>query len=167
MVIGNPPWLRSEAIPADLRARIGERYRWWRVRGRGYGNGPDLAVAFVERAVELVAPGGVVALLVPAKIASARYGAAARHDLASRTTLHAVADLTKCAGGDFDATVYPMALVASKRAPDPSHRVRTVLATGAESGPRQIELRGGGPWILRGSRVGRVLTALEQEHPKL
>jgi hypothetical protein len=167
VVIGNPPWLRSEAIPADLRARLGERYRWWRVRGRGYGNGPDLAVAFVERALELVAPGGVVALLVPAKIASARYGAAARHDLASRTTLHAVADLTRSAGGDFDATVYPMALVASKRAPDSGHRVRTALASGAESGARQIELRGGGPWILRGSRVGRVLTALEQEHPKL
>jgi hypothetical protein len=167
VVIGNPPWLRSEAIPADLRSRLSERYRWWRVRGRGYGNAPDLAVAFVERAVELAAPGGVIALLVPAKIATARYGAAARHDLASRTTLHAVADLTRSAGSEFDATVYPMALVASKTTPEPRHRVRTTLALRAENGPRQTELGGGGPWILMGSRVGRVLAALEQEHPKL
>jgi hypothetical protein len=124
-------------------------------------------VAFVERAVELAAPGGVVALLVPAKIASARYGAAARHDLASRTTLHAVADLTRCARSEFDATVYPMALVASKATPQPDHRVRTTLALGAESGPRQTELRGGGPWILMSGRVGQVLAAMEQEHPRL
>jgi Eco57I restriction-modification methylase len=167
VVIGNPPWLRSEAIPADLRSRLSERYRWWRAKGRGYGNAPDLAVAFVERAVELAAPGGAVALLVPAKIASARYGAAARHDLASRTTLHAVADLTRCAGSEFDATVYPMALVASKNTPKPDHRVRTTLALGVERGLRQTELRGGGPWILMGSRIGRVLADLEQEHPKL
>ena len=167
VVIGNPPWLRSEAIPTDLRARLSGRYRWWRTQGRGYGNAPDLAVAFVERAVELAAPGGVVALLVPAKIASARYGAAARHDLASKTTLHAVSDLTRCAGSEFDATVYPMALVASKATPKSGHRIRTTLAVGAESGPKQTELRGGGPWILLGNRTGRVLAALEQEHPRL
>jgi hypothetical protein len=167
VVVGNPPWLRSEAIPADLRSRLGARYRWWRAKGRGYGNAPDLAVAFVERAVELAAPGGVVALLVPAKIASARYGAVARHALASKTTLHAVADLTGCAGSDFGATVYPMALVASTTPPKPGHRVRTALQLNTESGPRQTELRGGGPWILMGSRVGRALTALEQEHPNL
>ncbi len=167
IVIGNPPWLRSEAIPADLRARLAGRYRWWRATGRGYGNAPDLAVAFFERGVELAAPAGVVAMLVPAKIASARYGAVARHELASKTTLHAVADLTRCAGSEFDATVYPMALVASRTMPAPGHRVRTTLALATESGPRQTELRGGGPWILTGGRLSRVLAALDQEHPKL
>ncbi len=167
LVIGNPPWLRSEAIPAELRSRLAGRYRWWRANGRGYGNAPDLAVAFVERAVELTAPGGVIALLVPAKIATARYGAAARHELASTTTLHAVADLTRSAGPEFDATVYPMALVASRSAPEPRHRVRTTLPTVSESGPSQTELRGGAPWILTGGRIGRVLAALENEHPKL
>jgi hypothetical protein len=167
VVIGNPPWLRSEAIPAAVRLRLSGRYRWWRPQGRGYGKAPDLAVAFVERAVELAALSGVVAMLVPAKIASARDGAAARHGLASKTTLHAVADLTQSAGSDFDATVYPMALVASKTTPEPGHRVRTTLALDAETGPRQSSLRGGGPWILTSGRVGRVLAALEQAHPKL
>ena len=167
LVIGNPPWLRSEAIPADQRSRLAGRYRWWRASGRGYGNSPDLAVAFVERGVELAGPGGVVAMLVPAKIASARYGAVARHELASRITLHAVADLTRCGGSEFDATVYPMALVASRTLPESDHRVRINLALTDEPGPRQTELRGGGPWILMGGRIGRVLAAMEQEHPKL
>jgi hypothetical protein len=124
-------------------------------------------VAFIERGVELAAAGGVIAMLVPAKIASARYGAAARHELASKTTLHAVADLTRGAGSEFDATVYPMALVASRTTPTPGHRVRTTLALASENGPRQMELRGGGPWILMGGRVGRAIAALEQEYPKL
>jgi hypothetical protein len=167
IVIGNPPWLRSEAIPAHLRGRLSQRYRWWRTQGNGYGNAPDLAVAFVERAVELSAPGGVVALLVPAKIASARYGTAARHDLAARTSLHAVADLTRWDSPEFDATVYPMALVASKAAPTANHRVRTTLELGEEPGPLQRDLRGGGPWILVGHELGRVLAALQQDQPRL
>ena len=84
---------------AELRRRLAGRYRWWRAGGRGYANRPDLAVAFLERALELAAPGGHVALLVPAKLATAGYGAAARHALAASTTLIRVADLTRSAGG--------------------------------------------------------------------
>ena len=32
LVIGNPPWLRSEAIPPNTRRQIAARYRWWRSR---------------------------------------------------------------------------------------------------------------------------------------
>ncbi len=94
LVVGNPPWLRSEDVAPSVRSRLSRRYRWWRSSGTGYGNKPDVAVAFLERSFELAAPGGVVAMLVPAKIASARYAALARHSLASTTTLRAVVDLT-------------------------------------------------------------------------
>jgi hypothetical protein len=167
IVIGNPPWLRSEAIPVEMRRRLAGRYRWWRATGRCYGNFPDLAVAFVERALELAAPNGVVAMLVPSKIASAGYGATARHALASITTLHAVADLTGSAGAAFDATVYPLALIMRKTAPAPLHRVRTSLPRKDGNGVRQSELRGGGPWILVRNGVGSVVAALEHDHPHL
>ena len=74
LIAGNPPWLRAEEIPADMRRRLEARYRWWRGSSAGFGHRPDLAVAFLERALELAAPGGVVALLVPAKLATAGYG---------------------------------------------------------------------------------------------
>ena len=166
MVVGNPPWLRSEDIPAQLRNRLAGRYRWWRAAGRSYGKRPDLAVAFLERGFELAAPGGVVAMLVPTKILHARYGAAARHALASTTTLHVVADLTGGTGAEFDATVYPMALIASKATPMSQHRVRTVLERGNDKGVRQAGLRGGGPWILR-DRLRWVLGTMEREYPKV
>jgi N-6 DNA Methylase/Eco57I restriction-modification methylase len=167
IVIGNPPWLRSESIPPRLRRLLTGRYRWWRLKRQTYGHSPDLAVAFVERGLELCRPHGIVAMLVPAKIATAGYGAAARHALASSTTLHVVADLTGTREATFDATVYPLAIVAANASPDPQHLVRTALAPPTELGVRQSELAGGGPWILAGSSVHGVVTALEHEHPPL
>ena len=147
-----------------MRARLAGRYRWWRGTG-GYGHRPDLAVAFLERSVELVRDGGIVALLIPAKIASAGYGAAARHALASTVTLHVIANLTE--GAAFDATVYPMALIAGRTAPSPRHRARTTLAITGESGVRQARLIGGSPWILAPDRLRDLLEALQRDHPSL
>jgi hypothetical protein len=150
-----------------MRALLAGRYRWWRAAAGSYGNRPDLAVAFLERSLELAAPGGIVAMLVPAKIATAGYGATARHALASTTTLHTIANLTEQVGADFDATVYPMALIAGKAAPPPEHRVRATLASDGNVGVRQSSLAGGGPWILVKDRLRGVLEALQSDHPAL
>jgi hypothetical protein len=128
IVIGNPPWVRAEQIPPELRRRLAARFHWWRApRVRGFGHRPDLAVAFLERAHELVARGGVVTQLVPSKIATAAYGAAARESLARETTIHVAADLTGSDRARFGATVYPMALVTSRRRPPASQIVRSSL----------------------------------------
>ena len=166
LVVGNPPWLRSEDISPAVRHRLSGRYRWWRNCGSGYGKKPDIAVAFLERSLELAAPGGILAMLVPAKIASVGYAASARHALASTTTLQLLADLTDEAGAEFEATVYPMVLIASKAGPPRHHRVRTDLAG---SGPRipQSGLAGGGPWILAKDRLRSVLRSLQADHPHL
>ena len=167
LVLGNPPWVRAEALAPAVRERLASRYRWWRAASAaGYSHQPDLAVAFVERAHELAAPGGAVALLVPAKIASAGYGARARAALASGTTLHAIADLTRDADADFDATAYPLALVTTRRRAPPAHRVRLTLEPSHDAGVDQDALSGA-PWILRGERVTRILRALAERHPRI
>ena len=132
IVIGNPPWVRAEAIPAELRRRLAARFHWWRApHVRGFGHHPDLAIAFLERAHELVAPGGVVTQLVPAKLATAAYGSAARESLVRETTIHIAADLTGSDRARFGATVYPMALVTSRRPAPTGHVVRSSLEPGA------------------------------------
>lgn len=168
IVAGNPPWLRAEEVPREMRRRLEGRYRWWRAAGRGFGHRPDLAVAFLERAVELTAPGGIVALLVPAKVASAGYGTAARHALAGSTTLLHAADLTGRADAAFDATVYPLALVARKAPAPAGHRVRTSLgptAPAAGGSVAQAQLTGGGPWILAADGTESLASRLRHEHP--
>jgi hypothetical protein len=170
IVAGNPPWLRAEEIPPETRRRLEGRYRWWRGVG-GFGHRPDLAIAFLERAVELAAPGGVVAFLVPAKVATAGYASAARHALAATTTVLHAGDLTGSPAAAFDATVYPLALVVRKTAPPPGHRVRTSLGVAAASARRpaasvpQAALAGGGPWILSAGGAHGLLTRLRAEHP--
>jgi hypothetical protein len=167
IVAGNPPWLRAEQIPAETRRRLEGRYRWWRGSGSGFGRRPDLAIAFLERAVELAAPGGVVGLLVPAKLATAGYGALARHALAGTTTLVNLADLTGRTDTVFDATVYPLAIVTRKAAPPPGHRVRTTLDPASTATIPQARLRGGGPWILSGDRARALAARLARDLPAL
>jgi hypothetical protein len=166
IVAGNPPWLRAEDVPPEMRRRLEGRYRWWRGAGAGFRHRPDLAIAFLERALELTAPGGVVALLVPAKLATAGYGAAARHALAASTTLLHLADLTRHPEAAFDATVYPLALVARKSPPPGGHRVRTALGAARPAVP-QAALTGGGPWILSADRTRAILAGLTRDHPAL
>jgi hypothetical protein len=167
LVIGNPPWLRSEAIPPNTRRQIAARYRWWKCRGEGYGKSPDLAIAFLERAFELARPRGIVAMLVPAKIATAGYGAVARHALASSTTLHVLANVTGSREAAFDATVYPLALVAENSTPSVNQVVRTSFSCDIGDRLEQAELRGGAPWILKHAGVQAVLVELEQQQPHL
>ncbi len=165
LVVGNPPWLRAEELPPDLRRRLAGRYRWWRSGSRGYANRPDLAVAFLERSLELIGPRGVVAILVPAKVATAGYAAASRHALAAGTTLVTVADLTDSSHASFEATVYPLALIARKAAAPPRHRVRVSLGAGPTV--PQSSLGGGGPWLLAPQPLRDALAALRQGHPRL
>jgi hypothetical protein len=167
VVAGNPPWLRAEEVPPEMRRRLEGRYRWWRGSARGFGHRPDLAVAFLERAVELAAPGGIVALLVPAKLATAGYGTVARHALTASTTLIHAADLTGRPDAVFDATVYPLALIVRKSPAAPGHRVRTSLGPGAAPNPSvpQARLAGGGPWILSADGAGTIAARLRREHP--
>lgn len=167
LVIGNPPWVRAEQIPGRLRGQLAERYHWWRTSGRGFTHQPDLALAFVERSGELLAPGGVMALLLPAKIATAQYARAMRRALADRFTLHALAELGDDPDAVFEATAYPAALVAARVPPLPTGEVRLTLGPGAGVRCHQARLTGGGPWVLAASPLVEAMAQVRAGHPRL
>src|SRR5207245_8658626 len=148
LVAGNPPWVRGERVPAQVRETLATRYATWQpARGRGFAHLPDLAVAFVERALELVAPGGAAALLVPAKLASSGYAEPLRRRLAASTRLERVAPVAQM--GVFGAAVYPMALVAVRV--EPTGRERVAIALGPKTEAPAIPQRAlatDGPWLL-------------------
>jgi hypothetical protein len=166
LVAGNPPWVRAEALAPGQRERLSRRFRWWRTGGgRGYQHQPDLAVAFAERACELAAPGGTIALLLPEKLATAGYGAVMRGALTSSCTLHTVAPVPQDDAARFGATVYPMMLVAAKRVAAPDSEVRVSLDASQPPVPQQS--LGAGPWVLGRSGIGDLLPALRAAHPRL
>ncbi|HLG05277.1 MAG TPA: hypothetical protein VI383_03925, partial [Gemmatimonadales bacterium] len=169
LVVGNPPWVRSEALDPAERRYLAERFRFWHAThaGAGYAHPPDLSVAFLERGLELAAPDGVVAFLVPAKLATTRYAAPVRGEMALRTTIVTAADLRGDPRSTFDATVYPMALVLHRDKPPEDHRVRLGLGPAGHSpGVLQREL-GSAPWVLVGEALRATLERLGAEFPAL
>ncbi|MFN8648187.1 MAG: N-6 DNA methylase [Gemmatimonadales bacterium] len=167
LVVGNPPWVRAEELAPGTRAALDARYRWWRARGPGFAHQPDLALAFVERGIELLAPGGVLALLLPAKLATAGYAGTMRRALAEQCTLHTLADLTRDPAAAFDATAYPLALVAARRPASPGHRVQLALRPAAGAAWPQDRLRASGPWIIADPALLEALAVLQGQHPRL
>ncbi len=166
LIAGNPPWVRAESLPPRMREQLGRRYRWWRGSGRSFAHQPDLSLAFVERSLELLAPGGALALLLPAKLTTASYARTLRAQLAERCTLHAVADLSDDPTAVFEATIYPAALIATKHPPSPGHLVQPGLGAAAAGIP-QHRLAGGGPWVLAAPALLEALERVRGEHPRL
>lgn len=167
LVVGNPPWVRAERLEPPLRRHLAERYRWFRAArgGAGYAHWPDLAIAFLERSLELTAPEGVVALLVPAKLATTGYAAPAREELARRHTIAVAADLRDEPLAAFDATAYPMALIVRRTPPPDGHQVRLGLAPAAETIPQSG--LSAAAWALLAEPVRAVLQRLRTAFPPL
>jgi len=164
LVIGNPPWVRAERLPETVRGRLAARYRWWRGAGTGWSHQPDLAVAFVERAFRLTRPGGTFGLLVPGKLATTSYASVARAALVREATIHTVADLADDPRASFDATTYPLALVASRTVPPPDHAIRRGLDQDSDAVP-QSTWQGTRSWAGADGAITGLISRLAAEHP--
>jgi hypothetical protein len=163
LVTGNPPWVRAERLPPRVRETLVSRYSCWRANGgKGFAHLPDVAVAFTERALELARPGGSVALLVPAKLASSGYAEPLRQRLAQNTRIERAAPLPEAAAHAFGAAVYPMTLVATRADPADTQAVATTLGPKPASPAfTQRQLKTAGPWVLSAAadRIARHLRA--------
>lgn len=116
VVIGNPPFVRGERIPAALR-------RAYRAGAPELGGGNvDLAAYFVLRALRWLRPSGRLGLVVPQGLLEGRACAGLRRALAG----HAIEELTSLewAEGAFaDAQVIACLLVVRRAAPAADHRL--------------------------------------------
>ncbi|HUG41217.1 MAG TPA: hypothetical protein VMM12_12070 [Longimicrobiales bacterium] len=155
LILSNPPWVRSHRWPERLRA-VARRYEVCREAGwrggaalagapAGVGAQVDLSLLFLERAVRLLAPGGVLALLLPAKTFRALYGGGARRICLRDLEITSIEDHALDHRSIFRADAFAGVLVARKRAGrDDSARNAAGPANG---GPVRVELvrRGGEP----------------------
>jgi hypothetical protein len=138
LVIGNPPWIRGERLPSATRTALAARFETYRpaTERKGFAHLPDLSVAFVERALELTRPGGVVGFLVPGKLLRAGYAGPLRLLIRRTATVMALVDRAHDARTGFVATVFPMMLVLRRDAPSPETPAETLLV--AASGRRLV-----------------------------
>jgi hypothetical protein len=165
VVAGNPPWVRSARIDPTTRRMLSERYRLFRgERGDAAFHQPDLSVAFFERAVAMAAEGGVVALLMPAKVLNAGYAAPLRR-MAQSLDVVALDDWSDDARRHFDADTFPLGVTIRKC---PPQEVVEVRAGGRSFRvcQRRLPLLGG-EWALVPPDIGAIAARLQRRHPAM
>jgi hypothetical protein len=168
VVAGNPPWVRNARIERRAKQMLSERYPLF---GSSNGSGfhqPDLAVAFFERVLALAADGGVVTLLMPSKIATARYATRLRRG-AERLSIAALDDWSAPARKHFAADTFPLGITVVKRPPRGEHTVR-ITAGGTTHTVLQRALAIGGAgseWLLIPPGVAAIVRRLTREQPPL
>jgi hypothetical protein len=168
VVVGNPPWVRVHRIPARARAALRRDYASYRGAawrhgasasraGAGFAGQVDLAALFIERSLGLTAPGGVVALLVPAKLWRSLAGGGVREMIRGDHTLVALEDWSD-APSLFDAAVYPSLCIVRRGHADANrvaagtritvHAARVAAVWDVH--PRELGLDDtpGAPWLL-------------------
>ncbi|MGB3615753.1 MAG: N-6 DNA methylase [Elainellaceae cyanobacterium] len=117
VVLGNPPYLDSEAMTRHLpHWRTYCRAQYQTARGNW-----DLFCVFIERALDLCRDGGWHSFVVPNKLTSAAYAAEAR-SLLGCYHLHYLRDYSRV--NAFQAAVYPIVYVVQKSASGPSSPFR-------------------------------------------
>src|SRR5207302_2226956 len=125
VVIGNPPWVRIHRIAELSRQRLKQDFKVYRRAawesgadgagaGRGFAAQIDLAALFVERAWDLLRPGGTMAYLLPSKLWRSLAGGGVRELLLDSADIVLIEDLA-ASRSQFDAAVYPSLLVARRR----------------------------------------------------
>lgn len=187
LVIGNPPWVRTHAIPPEQRAALRARFNVFKSAawesgaasaavGKGFAGQADLAALFTERAVQLAAPGGAIALLLPAKLWGSLAGGGVRRLLDTQAPVHSIEDWSGTST-EFDAVVYPSAIVAQRTTPAAgctSNGIRTppTILTTVHREDRPLTWRtkrarlaldssAGAPWLLLPAEVRAAFDLLE------
>jgi hypothetical protein len=166
VIVGNPPWVRHARIDPTTRAMLSDRYPLFANRGDSLAQG-DLAIAFCEKSLGLLAPGGVVSLLLPSKVLSARYARRLRGALSTHFTLRAIEDHSHQKGW-FQADTFPAVISAVRRTPDSSGAIEVVGVDGAFT-VQQSELSAGRgeEWLLLPAPIRKIINYCRSEFEPL
>lgn len=155
LVLSNPPWVRAHRWPATVGRLVRSRYAVCRPAGwrrgaelvgapGGVGGQVDLSLLFLERSLRLLAPGGTLGMLIPAKSFRSLYGAGARRLLLETTSIAAIEDHGLDQRSVFRADAFVASIVARKHGPldrnDEADRRAAVCEAGRE-GPTSGDCR--------------------------
>lgn len=178
-VVGNPPYVRQELIPAALLAEYRARYPTMYDRA-------DLYIPFIERSLSLLAQGGCLAFICADRWMKNRYGGPLRGLVAANFHLKIYVDMVNTPAFQSDVIAYPAITIICREAPGATriaHRPsidRASLASLAAAlrapdlaktaGPvRELAkvTNGSEPWLLESSDQMLLIRRVEQQFPSL
>ena len=178
-VVGNPPYVRQELIPAPLLAEYRSRYPTMYDRA-------DIYIPFIERSLSVLSDGGSLGFICADRWMKNRYGGPLRSLVAECFHLKVYVDMVDTPAFHSDVIAYPAITIISREAPGATriaHRPtidRATLATLAdllraptlskETGPVRELARvtnGAEPWLLESSDQMALIRRLESCFPSL
>jgi hypothetical protein len=179
VVVGNPPYVRQELIPAALLVEYRSRYTTLYDRA-------DLYVPFIERSLQCLAQAGVLGFICADRWMKNRYGGPLRALVARDFHLRAYVDMVDTPAFSSDVIAYPAITVIARepagatriaRQPEIDVPVLTRLAQAltspmlahASHGVRELTgvTSGGEPWILESFDQMALVRRLESSLPTL
>ena len=182
-VVGNPPYVRQERIPEAL-------LREYRARFRTMFDRADIYIAFYERALDLLAPGGRLGFICANRWLKNKYGGPLRAKIVSGFTLQHYIDMEGIDAFHSEVIAYPAITVIQRAAGNTDTAVSTRVArpgaiTDEHGLPQlvkamlaeqadasivgEISLAGSGeaPWLLDDLTRLDLVRRLEQQFPTL
>ena len=178
-VVGNPPYVRPELIPAPLLAEYRSRYQTMYDRA-------DIYIPFIERSLTALSAGGNLGFICADRWMKNRYGGPLRSLVAERFHLKICVDMVDTPAFHSDVIAYPAITIISREeggATRIAHRPsidRATLTTLAgllsaqtlpkDAGPVRELARvtnGAEPWLLESSDQMALIRRLEGAFPLL
>ncbi|NYT79800.1 Eco57I restriction-modification methylase domain-containing protein [Alcaligenaceae bacterium] len=178
-VVGNPPYVRQELIPAPLLAEYRSRYLTMYDRA-------DIYIPFIERSLSALSDGGSLGFICADRWMKNRYGGPLRSLVAERFHLKIYVDMVDTPAFHSDVIAYPAITIISREASGTTriaHRPaidRATLTTLAgllkasslphEVGPARELARvtnGSEPWLLESFDQMALIRRLEGTFPLL
>jgi len=121
VVVGNPPF--AGAPDAAQLAELTMTYHWWRLGGRSPASFPR-ELWFLERSLQVLRPGGLLALVLPEGFLANRRWRPQREAMLRETQMEAVIGLPRSVFRNSGTTVKTCLVCARKQAAAADHRVR-------------------------------------------
>lgn len=109
-VVGNPPYVRQELIPAPLLAEYRSRYQTMYDRA-------DIYIPFIERSLSVLSDGGSLGFICADRWMKNRYGGPLRSLVAEQFHLKVYVDMVDTPAFHSDVIAYPAITIISREVP--------------------------------------------------
>lgn len=179
VVVGNPPYVRQEMIPAALLCEYRSRYVTMYDRA-------DLYIPFIERSLCLLSKGGALGFICADRWMKNRYGGPLRALVAKEFHLKVHVDMTDTPAFHSDVIAYPAITIITREKPGTTRLAYRPAIDGTVLGalaPQLLAKRlpkaagavrelagvtaGSEPWILESSDQLALVRRLEKDFPTI
>lgn len=109
-VVGNPPYVRQELIPAPLLSKYRKRFKTLYDRA-------DLYIPFIEGSLLALSKGGSLGFICPDRWMKNRYGGPLRKLIADQFHLKFYVDMVETTAFQSEVTAYPAITIISREKP--------------------------------------------------